>query len=165
MMKNMKGILLALAACTASIASAAGLPKEGTYDFTTCWTRNVTRLEYGPGKAAWSYDERGTAVSEPRGGMFDGDAVNCVGATVSLDGKSHGNTACIATSPDGSTRLSRVWYAEDGKVQRETVAGTGRYDGMVTTGTITTVRPPPEPRAGTRTVEYCSRNTGTYKLR
>ena len=88
-----------------------------------------------------------------------------MGASISLDGKMHGHSACIATSPDGATRLSRVWYGEDGKLQRETIAGTGKYDGMVTTGTITTVKAPPEPQAGKRTIEYCSRNSGTYKLK
>jgi hypothetical protein len=149
----------------AAAASAADLPREGNFDFTTCWTRHVTRIEYASGRAAWSYDERGTAVSEPRGGMFDGDQIHCVGATVNVDGKFHGNSACIATAPDGATRLSRVWYGEDGKLQRETIGGTGKYGGMATTGTIKTVKEPPEPVAGTRTVEYCSRNTGTYKVK
>jgi hypothetical protein len=84
--------------------------------------------------------------------------------TASFDGKRYGNAACIAIAKDGATRLSRVWYDADSKLQRETVAGTGKYDGMVTTGTIQTVKESQAIKPGTQTVEYCNRNVGTYKL-
>ncbi|MGE5616584.1 MAG: hypothetical protein ACM3X5_06685 [Bacillota bacterium] len=152
-------------AAFAGIGLAADPPKQGTYDFTTCWTRNVTLIEYAPGKVAWSYDEKGTAVTSPRGGPFDGDEIRCVGARVSIDGKPSGDSGCIATSADGSKRFTRLTYDAAGKLQPQTVGGTGRYDGLAMTGTIETTKPPPPPQAGTRTVEYCNRNVGTYTMK
>ena len=146
-------------------AFTADLPKEGTYDYTTCFARTVTQIEYSPTRSAWSYNERGSAISNPQGGMFDGDEVQCVGTTASLDGKRYGGSACIAVAKDGARRLTRFWYDADGKFQRETVGGTGRYDGMVTTGTVQTVKEPEGIKPGTQTVEYCNRNVGTYKLK
>jgi hypothetical protein len=124
-------------------------------------TRNVTYMEYSPSQSAWSYNEHGMAVADPQGGMFDGDEVRCVGATASLGGKQIGNSACIAVAKDGATRFTRLWYDADGKLQTETVGGTGKYDGMVTTGTVQTVKEPQGIKPGTLTVEYCNRNVGT----
>lgn len=157
------GTLCAVALAT--LAVGADLPKEGSYDYTTCFTRNVTYVEYASTHSAWSYNERGTAVSNPQGSMFDGDEIQCVGMTASLDGKNYGNSACIGVAKDGAKRLTRFWYNSDGKLQRETVGGTGKYDGMVTTGTVQAVKEPQGIKPGAQTVEYCNRNIGTYKLR
>jgi hypothetical protein len=157
-------IAASCAIALANVAFTADVPNEGKYDYTTCFTRNLTQMEYSPTQSAWSYNERGTAVSNPTGGMFDGDVIQCVGMTASFDGKRYGNSACIAVAKDGATRLSRVWYDADSKLQRETVAGTGKYDGMVTTGTIQAVKEAQGIKPGAQTVEYCNRNVGTYKL-
>jgi len=125
----------------------------------------VTFIEYSPTQSAWSYSQRGTSVSDPRGGMFDGDDVQCVGTTASLDGRQSGSLACIAVAQDGAKRFTRFWYDADGKMQRETVGGTGKYDGLVTTGTVHTVKEPQGIKQGTQTVDYCARNVGTYKLK
>ena len=156
---------LCAAAALASISFAADLPKEGKYDYTTCFTRNLTYIEYSPTQSAWSYSQRGTSVSDPRGGMFDGDDVQCVGTTASLDGKQYGSLACLAVAPDGAKRLTRFWYDAENKMQRETVGGTGKYDGMTTTGTVQAVKEPQGMKPGTQTVEYCNRNVGTYKMK
>ena len=149
----------------ANLALAADLPKEGKYDYTTCFTRTVTYVEYSPTQSAWSYSELGKSVSEPPGGMFDGDEVQCLGMTASLEGKRFGNTACAGVAKDGAKRLSRFWYDAEGKLQRETIAGTGKYNGMVTTGTVQDVKAPPSMKPGTQTFDYCNRNVGTYKLK
>lgn len=144
---------------------AADLAKEGSYDYTTCFTRNVTYMEYSPTQTAWSYNERGTAVSSPQGGLFDGDEIQCVGMAASLDGKRYGSSTCIGVAKDSAKRLTRFWYDSDSKLQRETVGGTSKYDGMVTTGTVQDVKAPPAMKPGTQTFEYCNRNVGTYKLK
>ncbi len=154
-----------IAAASGSFAAAAEVPSEGTYNYTTCFTRNVTHLQHSSTKSAWSYNETGTAISDPPGGMFDGDQVQCVGMTADLDGNRYGGSACIAVAKDGASRLTRFWYDAEGKFQRETVGGTGKYDGMVTAGTVQPVKAPAEIKPGTQTVEYCNRNVGTYKLK
>jgi len=148
-----------------NLAFAADLPKEGKYDYTTCFTRTVTYVEYSPTQSAWSYSELGRSVSDPPGGMFDGDESQCLGMTASLDGKRYGSTACVGVAKDGAKRFTRFWYDADGKFQRETIAGTGKYDGMVTTGTVQDVKAPPSMKQGTQTFDYCNRNVGTYKLK
>jgi len=144
---------------------AADLAKEGSYDYTTCFTRTVTYVEYSPTQSAWSYSELGRSISDPPGGMFDGDESQCLGMTASLDGKRYGSTACVGVAKDGAKRLTRFWYDADGKLQREAIAGTGKYDGMVTTGTVRDVKAPPGMKPGTQTFDYCNRNVGTYKLK
>jgi hypothetical protein len=163
----MDRLLLGLACAIAltNPAFSVDVPKEGSYDYTTCFTRNVTYMQFSPTQTAWSYNEHGTAVSDPRGGMFDGDEVQCLGMTALLDGKRAGHAACIAVTKDGAKRFSRVWYDAEGKLQRETIGGTGKYDGMVTTGTIQDVKASPDLQPGTQAVEYCNRNVGTYKLK
>ena len=102
------GTLCAVA--LANLAVAADLPKEGKYDYTTCFTRTVTYVEYSPTQTAWSYRELGRSVSDPLGGMFEGDEVQCLGMTASLDGKRNGSTACVGIAKDGAKRFTRFWY-------------------------------------------------------
>jgi hypothetical protein len=144
-------------------AYAADLPKEGSYDYTTCFTRNSTRIEYSKTHFAYSYEEIGTSVSNPRGALFDDEEVRCVGMTASLDGKRSGGSACLGVAKNGDRRLARFWYDNDGKLKREQVSGSGRYDGMVTTGSVKEVGQAEQVRPGT--TKFCNQATGTYKLK
>ena len=144
-------------------ALAADVPKEGTYDVSTCFERNVTRIDYSPTRYAWSYEETGMSHSNPPGGLFDDEVVRCVGATASFDGKRSGGATCVGTAKDGDKRLARFYYGDDGKLHREAVGGTGKYDGMVTIGTVEPVGP--QPKIQTGPAKYCNHQTGTYKLK
>ena len=148
----------------AGLSFAADLPKEGSYDINTCFTRNSTRIDYSKTHYAYSYEETGTSLSNPPGGLFDNDAVRCVGMSASLDGKRIGSSICEGSAKDGDKRLTHFWYDNDGKAMRAAVSGTGKYDGMVTTtGTIRAVGSTPEIKTGT--VQLCNHQTGTYKLK
>ena len=155
------GALLAVA--LAGLSVAADLPKEGTYEYTTCFTRTSTRIDYSPAHFAYSYEESGTTAANPPGGPFDNELVRCVGMTASLDGKRSGGSVCEGTAKDGAKRLARFWYDSEGKFQREAVAGTGKYDGLVTTGSVVTTKQLQETTPGH--FEFCNRATGTYKLK
>jgi hypothetical protein len=73
-------------------------------------------------------------------------------------------TICEAIDADGDKRLTSYSLTADGKVTREVVAGTGKYDGMVTSGTkFESIGPFPTIKAGTS--QTCNRQTGTYKLK
>lgn len=153
-----------LAAALSGFAIAAELPKEGSYDIKTCFARTSTRVDYAPTHYAYSYEEVGTSLSTPPGGLFDGDVVRCVGMSASFAGKRRGSSVCEGVATDGARRLTYFWYDNDGKANREAVSGSGKYEGMVTTtGTIQAVGPTPEIKTGT--AQLCNHQTGTYKLK
>jgi hypothetical protein len=97
-------IVEVLASASLGFASAADLPKEGSYDYTTCFTRNSTRIDYSTSNFAYSHEDTGTTVSSPPGGPFDGEAVRCVGMTASFDGKRWGSTVCEGVAKNGDKR-------------------------------------------------------------
>lgn len=156
-------LVLASLALLALDCSAADVPKEGTFDYTTCFTRTRSRIDYSPTRFAYSYAETGTTVNEPRGGPFDENQVVCVGMTLSFDGKMSGGSVCEGKDKDGDKRLTRFAYDDEGKLQRQEIAGTGKFDGMATTTTYRPLGPPREIKPGI--FEYCTKNTGTYKFK
>jgi hypothetical protein len=154
---------MAVAVAFSGSVFAADLPKEGSYDYTTCFTRNSTQIEYSKTYFAYSYEETGTSVSNPAGRLFDNEEVRCVGMTALFDGKRSGGSVCLGVAKNGDMRLARFWYDNDGKLQRDAVSGTGKYDGMVTTGSVKQVGQTQQIKPGT--TQYCNLGTGTYKLK
>lgn len=69
-MLNYVPAALAVAVAISGSVFAADLPKEGTYDYTTCFTRNSTRIEYSKTHFAYSHEDTGTSVSNPPGGCL-----------------------------------------------------------------------------------------------
>jgi hypothetical protein len=162
-MMGMISVATFVAAASGSLAVAADLPKEGSYDYNACFTRNTVRIVFSDAHTAYSYNEAATAVSTAPGGMFDGDSVRCVGAVAISNGKRMNLSICEGVAKNGDKRLTRFQYDADGKLVREEVAGTGMYDGMVTTGTVKTVVPEKEIQPGVTT--FCNQATGTYKMK
>jgi hypothetical protein len=81
----------------------------------------------------------------------------------SFDGKITGSAVCESIDPDGDKRLSSFSTA-DGKTSRTTVAGTGKYEGMVVTqNSFENLGPFPAIKDGTS--QACNHQTGTYKLK
>lgn len=157
-------IVAGLLLVVGSPAWAADLPSEGAYDIKTCFTRNSTLIQYSKTQYAYSYEETGTVVSTPPGGLFDGDVVRCVGMTAVVEGKRSGGSFCEAVTKDGDKRLTQFKYDNEGKLIREALVGTGKYDGMVLTGsTVKAIGPAPVLKTGT--AEACNQQTGNYKLR
>ncbi len=95
--------------------------------------------------------------------MFDKQSFRCVGMNASLDGKNTGTALCEGIDQDGHKRLTYFSVTSDGKVTREQVAGTGKYEGMVSSGTATPLGPFPVIKAGT--FQDCNHQTGTYKMK
>jgi hypothetical protein len=152
-----------LAITSAGCVLAADLPKEGAYDYKGCFTRNIARIDFSDAHRAYSYNETATAVSLVPGGMFDGDTVRCVGTVSISNGKRTNLSICEGVAKNGSKRLTRFQYGADGKMVREELAGTGMYEGMVTTGSVKEVVPPTEVQPGVTT--FCNQLTGTYKMK
>ena len=144
-------------------ASAAELPKEGSYDYTACWSGVNNVITFSKTHTASSFEMTGTNRSNPPGGIFDKNTFRCVGMNASLDGKITASTVCEATDVDGDKRLA-YFSTVDGKVTRTNVAGTGKYEGIVTTQTaFEQLGPFPTIKDGTS--QNCVHQTGTYKLK
>ena len=144
-------------------AFAAELPKEGSYDYIACWSGANNVITFSKTHTASSYEMTGAIRSNPPGGMFDKHTFRCVGMNASLDGKNTGSTVCEAIDSDGDKRLSYFSLGSDGKVTRENITGTGKFEGMVATGTVKPLGPFPVVKAGT--FQDCNHQTGTYKLK
>ena len=144
-------------------AFAAELPKEGSYDYTACWSGVNNTITFSKTHTASSYEMTGTTRSNPPEGMFDKNSFRCVGVNASLGGKNTGSTVCEAIDVDGDKRLSNFTLAGDGSLTREVVGGTGKYEGMTMTGTVHPLGPFPDIKAGT--FQDCNHQTGTYKLK
>jgi hypothetical protein len=144
-------------------AFAAELPKEGKYDFTSCWSGVSNTISFSKTHSAFSYEMTGTNRSNPPGGMFDKQTFRCVGMNASLGGKNAGSTVCEAIDADGDKRLTYFSVGSDGKIIREPVSGTGKYEGFVSSGSVEPLGPFPVIKEGT--FQDCNHQTGTYKLK
>jgi len=152
------------AVVSAGLALAAELPKEGKYDFTSCSSGVVNAIAFSETHSAFAIEETGATLSNPPGGMFDHGSFHCVGLRTMFEGKLTQTGICEATYPDGGKVLVRITVAPDGNsATREVVAGTGKYEGSVASGTITFIRPFPVLKPGT--FQLCTHQAGTYKLK
>ena len=138
-------ISLAALIVTTSVVSAfaAELPKEGNYDYTSCWSGVNNTITFSKTHTAASYELTGAIRANSPGGMFDKNTFRCVGMNASLGGKTTGSTVCEAIDADGDKRLASFSIGSDGKVTRENIAGTGKYEGMVMAGTVQPLGPFP----------------------
>ena len=164
MSKNMKAIPFAALMLAGAVGSAfaANLPKEGRYDFTSCWSGVSSTIAFSKTHSAFSYEMTGVVRSTTPGGLFDKSTFRCVGMNHSFDGKVGATTVCEGVDPDGDKRLS-FFSTQGDKVTRENITGTGKYEGMVSSGTVAPLGPFPEIKPGT--FQNCNQQTGTYKLK
>jgi len=156
--------VLALLIVASPFSALAGeLPKEGNYDFTSCYNDVNNVITFSKTYTGRSYESTGTVRSNPPGGLFDKSTYRCVGMNTSFDGKNTAYTLCESIDPDGDKRLS-YFSLVDGKTTRTTVAGTGKYEGMVVTqNSFENLGPFPTIKDGTS--QGCNHQTGTYKLK
>jgi hypothetical protein len=151
------------ALAVAGTAAAGTLPKEGSYDYTACWSGVPTMIGFSKTHFAFSYEMTGTNFSNPPGGLFDKNTFRCVGMNATLGSERVGNLVCEAVDRDGDKRLAYFALGKDGKYARQEVAGTGKYQGMVTDGQIEEMGPFPVIKRGT--FQNCNHQTGTYRLK
>jgi len=156
-------VLLASILVMSGIASANNFPKEGNFDFTSCWSGVNTELSFSRGYSGTTYEMTGTQLSNPPGGIFDKNTFRCVGMNTMINGKLSSSNICEAVDADGHKRLTQFYFKPDGTVVREMVAGTGKYEGMTMTTTVTTLGTFNPIKSGT--FQGCNRQTGTYKMK
>jgi hypothetical protein len=143
-------------------AAAADLPKEGTYDVTNCYFGSGNTIEFSKTHSAVSLEVTGTTRSNPPGGFLDIATYRCVGFSTTIDGKSSGINICEALDKDGDRLLTRN-IVEGPKQTQETLAGTGKYEGIVRTGVTDSLGAFPTIKPGT--FQGCNHGTGTYKMK
>jgi len=143
-------------------AFAVEPPKEGSYDFNSCWSGVNNTITFSKTHTASSFEMTGTTRSNPPGGMFDKSTFRCVGINALFDGKVTASNVCETIDEDGDKRLLS-FSTVDGKITRNNVAGTGKYEGIVTAGTVENLGPFPSIKDGT--FQNCNHQTGTYKLK
>jgi hypothetical protein len=155
------GLVVALAA--AGAATAQSLPKEGSYDYISCYSgvEHATiafSKTFGANIREWT----GTNRSNTPGGFLDMSSYRCVSLVANLDGKPSTTTLCELVDRDGDKIFSR--FVGDGtRSEATTPAGTGKYEGIVRSGTSVDIGQFPAIRPGT--FQRCFRQTGTYKLK
>ena len=144
-------------------AIAADLPKEGNYDFTACWSGVSTVIAFSKTYSAMTYEMTGTTRSNPPGGFLDNRSFRCIGLNTSFGAKITAENVCESFGMDEDKILTRFSTASDGKVTREVVAGTGKYEGLVSSGIAQQLGPFPVAKPGT--FQTCNHQTGTYKMK
>lgn len=163
-MERTKALAAASLLVVAAAAQAADLPKEGKFDFTACWSGTANMVQFSKTQFAFGYEMTGTTRSNPPGAMFDKHSYRCIGTNASFDKKPHAITVCEAVDKDGDKRLTFFEQGVDGKVHRQFIAGTGKYEGMIeTNAAVEPLGPFPTIKPGT--FQNCNRQTGSYKLK
>jgi len=94
---------------------------------------------------------------------MDKMSFRCVGLNTTFDTKKTSESICEVVDRQGDKQLARVSLGSDGKTTREVLAGTGKFEGMQMSGTVTELGPFPTIKPGT--YQACNRQTGTYKLK
>jgi len=156
--------LAATTLLAAAMGAHANAPKEGSYDFTACWSGTASMVAFSKTHWGLSFEMTGSTRSNPPGAMFDKHAFRCVGTNARFDKEPHGNAICEAVDRDGHKRLTYFETGADGKVQRRFIAGTGKYEGMTETSAgVEQLGPFPTIKPGT--FQNCNRQTGTYKMK
>ncbi len=161
---------LALARCAcASVATLAlgsataqSPPKEGNYDYISCWSGTSNDIAFSKTHGASSVEFVVNNRSNPPGGMFDMTSARCIGMYTMIEGKFSGSSYCEATDKDGDKFLVRN-LNEGPKGKQDGIVGSGKYEGMVRTGISESLGAFPPPAPGKFT--GCARQTGTYKMK
>src|ERR1700674_3471732 len=146
-----------------SAAAAQTLPKEGSYDYTSCYSGvEHATIIFSKTFGANIREFTGTNRSNTPGGFLDMSSYRCVRLNATLDGKSSDTTISEFVYRDGDKIITR--FVGDGtRSEATTPAGTGKYEGIVRTGTSVDIGQFPAIKPGT--FQRCFRQTGTYKLK
>jgi hypothetical protein len=161
-MKIFYPVLIATAGI--SFANASEAPKEGTYDYIACWSGTSSEMKLPGGGVAQTNEFTGMITAKTPGSMFDNNSFRCIGFFLTKDKAVTGRNVCEAVDADGDRRWASFVVGEDGKTTRAQLAGTGKWDGLVTTNMVVENMPTP-PTIVPGTVQGCNHQTGTYKLK
>lgn len=156
--------LVVLGALALAPGAGAQTPaNDKPFDYTACWAGISNVIAFSKTHRASSYEMVGTLHSHLPDSIFDKNTIRCVGMSAVFDGNISSSTTCEAIDRDGDKRLAHYATGSDGKLSREIVAGTGKFEGMRATTTVLPLGPFPSIKPGA--IQDCSRQTGSYRLK
>jgi hypothetical protein len=165
-MKRVFGYLYLVTLATTMAASptfAADLPREGNYNIHSCTSGVANAIAFSKDHRVIGIEQWGSTLSNPPGGMLDKGVFHCLGLQTVFAGKDVYSHYCELVFADGDKILGHLSPGPDGNPVRSTVAGTGKYEGLVLSGTVVQLGPYPVVKPGA--FQNCNHQTGTYKLR
>ncbi len=142
--------------------AAQAMPKEGNYDYVSCYSGTMNIIAFSKTHNASTYELIGNSRTNPPGGPFDMVTFRCLGMGSSLDGQTTSSNYCESIDKDGDKLMVRN-VNQGQKGTQEGLAGTGKYEGIVRSGTNEFLGVFPVIKPGT--FSGCSRQVGTYKLK
>ncbi len=130
---------LALGAATifATMAIASDLPKQGTFSVASKATGSYQGIGHIDPIDVGVDDETGKIVGD---GLLKDTAWRCVSMPEFIDGNFKDNVGyCVSTAPDGAQVIfgikqeQRTQFADSAQVSGYSIAGSGKYAGIVAT--------------------------------
>ena len=157
-----RGVALLALCGVAAVSFAQAMPKEGNYDYMSCYS--------GVDRASISTDSSHRAVIQEYTGsnkaaipgtLLDMSSFQCIALVNSLGPKTARTSVCEAVDKDGDRTFTR--FTGDGVIAENVfISGTGKYAGMERTGKAEYIT---FPAIKSGTFQTCVRQTGTYKLK
>ena len=152
----------ALAVCAATAAASQQLPKEGKFAFRGCYSGASKFVILSKTHIAYSYEFAGEDMADTPGTLFDHASFQCEGSGARFGKERIGHTVCVFVDPDGDKDMAR-FTLRSGKWDRQDIAGTGKYDGMVIHVDLQSLGR--FPRMKPDMFHECNHVVGTYRLK
>lgn len=142
--------------------AAQSLPKEGRFDYVACFSGTSNPMTFSKTQSAMLYEHTGSTRSNLPDSPFDKLSFRCLGMSSNLDGKVLNTTLCEVVDKDGDKMLNQFVLSE-GRTVRNTLGGTGKWEGISTDSSLEALGPFPTVKPGT--FQNCNRQFGTYRLK
>ena len=118
-------------------ATAAELPKEGTFATTTYFHDSYDAVETAPKSYMWTYDDYGIVTNDSGSGFMHHMVIHCkgTGANTNNAGGKHNVDHCVLVDSDGdrivtATENTDSRSGEPSKGEATFLSGTGKYAGI-----------------------------------
>jgi len=128
---------LMLSGLVSVAATAAELPKEGTFATTTYFHDSYDAVETAPKLYMWTYDDYGIVTNDSGSGFMNNMVIHCkgTGANINNAGGKHNVDHCVLVDLDGdrietATENTGSRSSEPPKGEATFLSGTGKYAGI-----------------------------------
>lgn len=154
-------------------ATAAELPKEGTFATTSYFHDSYDAVETTPKLYMWTYDDYGIVTNDSGSGFMHNMVIHCkgTGANTNNAGGNHNVDHCVLVDSDGdrietATENTHSRSGEPPKGEATFLSGSGKYAGI--SGkfeyTIDTLPRLTKDLPGQGNLLFISREKGSYKI-
>lgn len=136
-LKAMGSAALILSVFVSVAATAAELPKEGTFATTTYFHDSYDAVETAPKSYMWTYDDYGIVTNASGSGFMHNMVIHCkgTGANTNNAGGNHNVDQCVLVDADGdrietATENTHSRSGEPPKGEATFLSGSGKYAGI-----------------------------------